>query len=260
MSDAKIVQSGALSALDGFRHGFGTRQGGVSGGIYATLNCGVGSKDHPGDVSRNRARLAASVGADPGKLITPYQVHSPTAVIAEEPWDRVTTPKADAVVTRTTGLAIAVSTADCVPVLFCDPQARVTGAAHAGWRGALGGVLEATLHAMEEIGAARSNIVAAIGPAISQKAYEVGEDFEENFLRDDDGNARYFTRPSPGSKPHFDLTGYVEGRLAGAGAGHVQNLQLCTYHDSDRFFSYRRTCHKGEPDYGRQISAIVIAG
>lgn len=255
-----IVRCEALTAIDGIRHGFGTRQGGVSGGIYATLNCGVGSKDDPALVAENRTRLATSLGTDPGKLITPYQVHSPTAVVAEEPWDRDTAPKADAVVTRTPGLAIAVSTADCVPVLFCDPRARVTGAAHAGWRGALGGVLEATLDAMEQVGAARASVVAAIGPAISQKAYEVGEDFEENFLSADAGNARYFTRPSAGSKPHFDLTGYVEDRLKSAGAGHVQNLQLCTYHDSDRFFSYRRTCHKGEPDYGRQISAIVIAG
>lgn len=255
-----IVKSETLSTIEGIRHGFGTRRGGVSEGLYATLNCGVGSKDDPALVRENRARLAASIGAEPDRLITLYQVHSPTAVVAEEPWPHGKAPKADAVVTRTPGLAIAATTADCVPVLFCDPQAKVVGAAHAGWRGALGGVLEATLDAMEQIGASRASVVAAIGPAISQKAYEVGEDFEGNFLAADQNNARYFIRPSTGSRPHFNLTGYVEGRLESAGAGRVQNLQMCTYRDSERFFSYRRTCHRSEPDYGRQISAIVIAG
>lgn len=254
-----IVQSGALSALEGFAHGFGTRQGGVSSGIYATLNCGIGSKDEPGLVAENRTRLAASIGAEPSSLITPYQTHSAVAVAADSPWERGSAPKADAVVTKTPGLAIAVTTADCVPVLFCEPENRIVGAAHAGWRGALGGVLEATLEAMEGLGADRGQIVASIGPAITQPSYEVGEEFRDNFLAEDAANGRFFVNPSPESKPHFDLTGYVAARLGKAGAGAVDDLALCTYRDAERFFSYRRSCHAGEVDYGRQISAIVIS-
>lgn len=255
-----IVLSPELSSHAGIRHGFGTREGGVSKGIYASLNCGVGSKDSPEDVAENRARLATSIGAEPSRLITPYQVHSPDAIIAEAPWLKADAPKADAIVTRTPGLAIAVSTADCVPVLFADSHAGVVGAAHAGWRGALGGVLESTIDAMENIGAARHRITASIGPAISQAAYEVGPEFEETFLEADPANAGFFARESQDSRPHFDLTGYVAARLIHAGAGDVGNLNLCTYADTERFFSYRRTCHKSEPDYGRQISAIVISG
>lgn len=253
-----IVQSDALLKLDGVRHGFGTREGGVSKGVYASLNCGVGSNDNPDDVAENRARLAAKVGVSREQLVTPYQIHSPDVVVADFPWSRADAPKADALVTRTPNLAIAVSTADCVPVLFCDPKAAVVGAAHAGWRGAIGGVLEATLDAMEGIGANRSQIVASIGPAISQKAYEVGDEFEQTFLDENEANAQFFVRKSREARAHFDLTGYVAARLDTAGAGAVENLNLCTYCDSDRFFSYRRSCHKSEPDYGRQISAIVI--
>lgn len=255
-----IVQSQDLSAHTGIRHGFGTREGGVSKGIYTSLNCGAGSNDCPEDVAENRARLAASIGAHPSQLITPYQVHSPDAVIAEGVWSKADAPKADAIVTRTPGLAIAVSTADCVPVLFADSQAGIIGAAHAGWRGAIGGVLESTLDAMEKIGAERGRITASIGPAISQAAYEVGLEFEDIFLEEDTANAEFFVRKVPDAKPHFDLTGYVCARLTRAGAGKISNLNLCTYADSERFFSYRRTCHKSEPDYGRQISAIVISG
>jgi len=255
-----IVQSQELSAYAGIRHGFGTREGGVSKGIYTSLNCGVGSNDSPKDVAENRARLAASIGADPSQLITPYQVHSPDAVIAEAPWVKADAPKADAIVTRTPGLAIAISTADCVPVLFADVQAGVVGAAHAGWRGAFGGVLESTLDSMERIGASREHITASIGPAISQAAYEVGPEFEEIFLEENTANSEFFVRKVPEAKPHFDLTGYVSARLERAGAGKIGNLNLCTYTETERFFSYRRTCHKSEPDYGRQISAIVISG
>lgn len=254
-----IVESKILSALPGIRHGFGTREGGVSQGIYASLNCGTGSKDDQKHVAENRARLAASVGAGPGRLVTPYQVHSPDVVVAEQPWSRANAPKADGIVTREPRLAIAVSTADCVPVLFADPQADVVGGAHAGWRGAFSGVLEATLDAMVELGAERGRICVSIGPAISQMAYEVGEEFEDRFLAADAGNSRFFRREEAGGKPRFDLTGYVAARLDAAGAGTVENLDLCTYYDSDRFFSYRRSCHRNEPDYGRQISAILIA-
>lgn len=253
-----IVESGLLSSLPGVRHGFSTREGGVSEGIYASLNCGAGSKDDPARVTENRSRLAARVGAEPERLVTPYQVHSPDVIVAEKPWERADAPKADAVVTREKDLAIAVSTADCVPVLFADPEAKIVGAAHAGWRGALSGVLEATLDAMERLGASRDLIHISIGPAIQQDSYEVGPEFEETFLQADPENARFFEREGENSRPRFDLTGYVESRLLTAGAKHVENLRLCTYRDNARFFSYRRSCHRDESDYGRQISAILI--
>ncbi len=253
-----IIESPLLASLPGLRHGFGTRSGGVSQGIYATLNCGLGSRDDRVHVLENRSRLANLIGAEPKMLVTPYQTHSPDVAVATEPWTGESAPRADAVVSRQPGLAIGISTADCVPVLFSDPEARVAGAAHAGWRGALDGVLEATVEAMEALGAARARIRAAIGPAISQASYEVGEEFEARFLEANDRNARFFTRRDNDSRPHFDLTGYVEDRLKSAGTGTVENLQICTYRDADRFFSYRRSCHREEVDYGRQISAILI--
>lgn len=254
-----IVESQLLASLPGLRHGFGTREGGVSHGIYASLNCGVGSKDDRAHVMENRSRLAKRLGAEPGLLITPYQTHSAEVAVVNEPWAREAAPRVDAVVTAQPGLAIGVSTADCVPVLFADAESMVAGAAHAGWRGALAGVLEATIEAMESLGAARTRIAAAIGPAISQESYEVGEEFEETFIKEVDSNARFFHRTAKTARPHFDLTGYVKARLQAAGAGKIENLQLCTYRDADRFFSYRRSIHNDEVDYGRQISAILIA-
>ena len=253
-----IVESPLLATLPGLRHGFGTRQGGVSQGLYSSLNCGVGSKDDRGHVLENRSRLAERLGTTPEFLLTPYQTHSAEVAIATEPWPREDTPRVDAVVTAQPGLAIGVSTADCVPILFADPEAMVTGATHAGWRGALSGVLEATIDAMESLGAVRSRISATIGPAISQESYEVGEEFEETFVDADGSNARYFLRKTEAARPHFDLTGYVGGRLQAAGAGKIENLSLCTYRDENRFFSYRRSVHRDEVDYGRQISAILI--
>lgn len=253
-----MIESANLSGLPGLRHGFFTREGGVSVGIYASLNCGLGSKDDQADVAENRARVAARVGADPERLATPHQHHSASAIVADDPWAQGAAPRADAVVTTTPGLAIGVSTADCVPVLFADPQAGIAGAAHAGWRGALSGVLEATVAAMEELGARRADITAAIGPAISVDAYEVGEEFEARFLNEDKANARFFSRPASGAKPHFDLTGYTYARLDAARLGALEDLRLCTYHDPARFFSYRRAVHLGEADYGRQLSVIML--
>ena len=253
-----IVESDALAALPGISHGFGTREGGVSSGIYATLNCGVGSHDDQDNVAQNRSRLAARLGTSPQCLVTPYQIHSADVVVADEPWTRGNAPKADGVVTSRPALAIAISTADCVPVLFADAQAKVAGAAHAGWRGALSGVLEATVEQMERLGAQRAQICVSIGPAISQAAYEVGEEFEAKFLEQNSANARFFSRGGKTSRPHFDLTGYVAARLQDARVNMVENLQLCTYQDAKRFFSYRRSCHRHELDYGRQISAIMI--
>lgn len=252
------IEAKSLAAIEGITHGFFTREGGVSGGIYASLNCGLGSKDDPAQVAENRRRVAEALGTDEGSLVSPYQLHSAEAVVAEQPWTRADAPRVDAVVTARPGLAIAVSTADCVPVLFADADTTVIGAAHAGWRGALSGVLEAALEAMETLGASRTGIAAAIGPAISQAAYEVGEEFERQFLGEDRANARFFTRPDPASRPRFDLTGYVAARLKSANVAHVEMLEICTYSAEDRFFSYRRACHRGESDYGRQISAILI--
>ena len=254
-----IVESGSLSALAGIRHGFGTRKGGVSSGIYATLNCGVGSQDDRDNVAENRARLAKRLRAAPDTLVTPYQTHSALVVAVEKPWARGDAPRADGVVTARPGIAIAVSTADCVPVLFADREAKIIGAAHAGWRGALSGILEAVLGAMEGLGADRARISATIGPAISQQAYEVGGEFETRFLAEDKTSARFFEPMGQNSRLHFNLTGYVAARLHGAGTGAVDDLKICTYGDSERFFSYRRSCHNGEADYGRQISAILIS-
>ncbi len=254
-----IIESEILTALPGISHGFGTRIGGVSTGIYATLNCGGGSDDDQDNVMENRARLAARLGTSPQNLVTPYQSHSADVVVADEPWARGNGPKADGVVTAQPNLAIAISTADCVPVLFTDPQTKIIGAAHAGWQGALSGVLEATIEQMERLGANRSNICACIGPAISQKAYEVGEEFEARFLEQNSENGRFFSSENKKALPHFDWTGYAAARLQNAMLNRVENLQLCTYQDKTRFFSYRRSCHEEEPDYGRQISAIMIA-
>ncbi len=192
-----MLQAPSLGKLAGIRHGFFTRTGGVSQGIYASLNGGVGSNDAPDKVAENRARMAASMGVTPGRLVTPYQIHSPDVVVAGEPWTRETRPRADAVVTRTPQLAIGVSTADCGPLLFADADARVIGAAHAGWRGAFTGVIESTVAAMEKLGAARSRIVAALGPTISQPNYEVGPEFVARFMTADAGNARFFKEVRP---------------------------------------------------------------
>jgi YfiH family protein len=252
-----MLQAKSLGALDGIRHGFFTREGGVSQGVYASLNGGVGSNDKPDDIAENRTRMAKALAVAPDRLVSVYQVHSPEVVTADTPWPAASRPKADAMVTRTPGLALGISTADCGPVLFADGEARVIGAAHAGWRGALGGVLEATIVAMERLGASRKNIVAAAGPMISQPNYEVGQELVERFVAGDPDNARYFTPGKPGHAM-FDLPGYIVGRLTRAGIGKVENLALCTYADPARFYSYRRMTHRGEADYGRHINAIAI--
>jgi hypothetical protein len=251
------LEAPLLKALPGVRHGFFTRAGGVSAGVYRSLNGGVGSSDAPTCVAENRARMAAAIGVAPERLLTAYQIHSPNVVVADRPWPANERPRADAIVTATPGLALGISTADCGPVLFADAQARVIGAAHAGWRGALGGVLEATLAAMERLGAARSRIVAAAGPMIRQASYEVGPDLVEQFLAADAGHARHFVPGRPG-RSMFDLAGFVAERLRHAGVGAVEDLGLCTYADPERFFSYRRTTHRGEPDYGRHVNAIAL--
>ncbi len=242
-----------LLKVPGIRHGFFTRRGGVSSGVYASLNCGLGSRDSAGDVRENRARVMKRLGG--ASLVSAYQVHSDRAVIADAPWDKA--PEADAIVTATPGLAIGVLTADCTPILLADGQAKVVGAAHAGWRGARGGVVAAVIAAMERLGAARERIRAVIGPTISQAAYEVGPEFEAAFLDDAPENQRYFRRLRD-DRPHFDLPAYCRTRLEEAGVGAVEDLRLCTYEDESLFFSFRRATHRLDADYGRQISAILI--
>ncbi|MDX2307792.1 MAG: peptidoglycan editing factor PgeF [Hyphomicrobium sp.] len=247
-----------LDALPGIRHGFFTREGGISLGIYASLNCGLGSGDDPQKVLENRGRVAAHLGAAMPEVVTLYQTHSAVALAVAHAVARDDLPKADAVVTATPGLAVGVLTADCAPVLFADPVARVVAAAHAGWRGAKGGILAATVAEMERLGAVRSRITATVGPCISQSNYEVGPEFEADFVAGEAADARFFMRTEPFAKPHFDLQGLVLDRLARLGIAAASAVNMCTYGNESILFSYRRTQHRREPEYGRQISAIVV--
>lgn len=253
------LTSPLLSAVAGLRHAFFTREGGVSEGIYASLNGGLGSNDDPAHVAENRRRMAEALGLQPSHFLTAYQVHSPDVAVVTEPWTPEARPKVDAIVTATPGLALGVSAADCGPILFADPQARVIGAAHAGWRGAFMGVLEATLAEMDKLGADRSRIVAAIGPLIRQRSYEVGEEFVGRFGRADPANAAFFAPAERTGHAMFDLAGYIRLRLERAGVRQIDDPDICTYED-ERFFSYRRSVHQSEPDYGRHIHGIVLEG
>lgn len=242
--------------LTPLRHGFFTRVGGASSGVFAGLNCGRGSSDQADAVEINRARVAHVMGVAPEALVTVHQVHSNRAVSVQEPYEG-RLPEADAVVSNTPGLALAVLTADCAPVLFADRDAGVIGAAHAGWRGALEGVLESTLEGMVALGAERANINAVVGPTISQQNYEVGQEYLETFVDHDPDNSRFFVNGN-GDKYQFDLPRYALHRLREAGVGHAEWSQHCTYADADRFFSYRRSVHRKEADYGRLISTIRL--
>jgi hypothetical protein len=238
-------------------HGFFGRTGGVSEGIYASLNCGPGSGDARALVLENRRRALAALFPE-ASLVTLYQVHSASAVTVTEPWGIADNPKADAVATDRAGIALGILTADCVPILLADASAHVIGAAHAGWNGALAGVVEAVLAAMERLGARRARIAAAIGPAIRQAAYEVGPEFEARFRTADPSNARFFLPGSRAGHWQFDLPGYVGNRLNAAGVGQVETIAACTYAREADFFSYRRATHRKEPDYGRALSAILL--
>jgi YfiH family protein len=254
----KPIESSCLNGLAGIRHGFFTREGGVSKAPYASLNCGPGSADAPANIAENRARIARHLGSPQADVVTLYQVHSATALAVNGPVATDNRPKADAVVTSTRGLAIGVLTADCSPVLFADAQAGVVGAAHAGWRGAVGGILEAAIAEMERQGAKRANIRAAIGPTINQESYEVGPEFETELLQSCSDNARYFRRYISETRARFDLPQYVEDRLLAAKVGTIERCSPCTYANESLFFSFRRSQHRVEDDYGRQISAIVV--
>jgi YfiH family protein len=252
-----MIHAPSLSFPD-IRHAFFTRAGGVSTGIYESLNGGIGSKDDPANVRENRTRMATALGVAPTHLVSCYQIHSPDVIVAETPWTRENSPRADAIVTRVPGLAIGVGTADCGPILFADGEARVIGAAHAGWKGALTGVAEATIAAMEKLGAKRSRIRAAIGPLIRQPNYEVGPEFVQRFVTEDDSYGRFFVNAARIGHAMFDLPGFIKFRLERTEIASVEDLGLCTYADPARFFSYRRTTHRGEPDYGRHVNAIAL--
>jgi YfiH family protein len=253
VSGVEVIRASALSDLP---HGFLGRRGGVSSGDLAGLNVGYGSNDDRSAIDENR-HLAVDAILPGGELVTVHQVHSADAVYADQAWPQNSRPEADAMVTDRPGLLLGILTADCAPVLLADIEAGVIGAAHAGWRGALGGVTDATIAAMEDLGANRDRIAAAVGPCIGRDSYEVDEAFRRQFLEEDEHNTRFFI-DGPGGRPHFDLTAYVVHRLLAAGIGEVEALHLDTYAEADRFYSYRRASHRGEADYGRQVSLIAL--
>ncbi|MEQ9518072.1 MAG: peptidoglycan editing factor PgeF [Parvibaculum sp.] len=253
-----MIRAENLAAKSGIEHGFFSRKNGVSTGIYEGRNCGLGSDDLRANVIENRGRIADDLGVPRMHLVTAYQIHSPDVVTVEQRWEHEAAPKADAMVTKRPGIALGILTADCTPILFADDQAGIIGAAHAGWKGAVTGVLEATLIAMEKLGASASNISAAIGPTISQTNYEVGPEFADTFIARNSAYERFFIPSAREDHLQFDLPAFVEDRLKQAGLASIERLNLCTYADPARFFSYRRTTHAGEPDYGRQISAITL--
>lgn len=250
----EIITSTSLGRI---RHGFFTRRGGASSGVFEGLNCGPGSSDQTEVVAINRARVADAMGVTPDELCRVHQVHSAKVETVVAP-QTGHPPEADALVTAEPGLALAILTADCQPVLFADARAGVIGAAHAGWRGAIGGVLEATIDAMEAIGARREDICAVIGPTISQSAYEVGQEFFEEFTDTDPEYARFFVNGQAADKYHFDLPSFGLHVLREAGVGQAEWVRACTYSDPARFYSYRRSVHQREADYGRLISAIRL--
>ena len=239
----------------GTTHGFFTRKGGASSGIYAGLNCGRGSSDDPQAVSENRALVAAAMGVDQARLLSMYQVHSSNVIAVDGPME--TMPECDALVTATPGLALGVLSADCAPILFHDPVAQVVAAAHSGWKGTLSGIGANVLDTMEQLGARREQITAVIGPCISQRAYEVGPEFLDRFLDEEPEHARFFANGT-GDRMQFDLPGFILAHLRAAGIGAASWTGHCTFTDPARFYSYRRTTHAGEPDYGRLISTIRL--
>lgn len=255
-----MIHAPRLGEIDTIRHGFFTTEGGVSEGIYASLQCGRGASDDPREnVAENRARAAKAIKVKRENLVSCYQHHSADVVTVETPWRPGKPPKADAMVSKTPGIALGILTADCAPVLFVDAKEGIIGAAHAGWKGALGGVLEATVEAMIALGAERQRIQAAIGPCISQENYQVDAAYRERFRAVDSANGRFF-RPDPAEegKFRFDLPGYCAARLTACGVKDAELPKHCTYGDARMFFSNRRALHKGEGDYGRGLSAIML--
>ena len=251
-----VLHAKALQG-NGIAHGFFGRRGGVSKGIFASLNCGPGSGDDRADVIENRKRVSDALSPS-ASLLTLYQIHSGNAVTVTAPWNIGEGPQADAMATNVPGLALGILTADCAPVLFADAEAKVIGAAHAGWKGAISGVTDSTVGAMEALGAKRNRIAAVVGPCISQTNYEVGPEFRERFLDSDSSFARFLIPSGKLDHFRFDLEGFVAWRLDAAGLANVERLTACTYAGEGDFFSFRRATHRGEKDYGRQVSAIVL--
>ena len=253
-----MIEAEALQHIPGLRHGFFTRRGGHSQGAFSSLNCGFGSGDDRETVARNRAIVADALSIAPDSLLTVYQEHSPKVVTVERPWEPASPPHADAMVTVNPGIALGSLTADCAPILLASDTGRIAGVAHAGWKGALSGVAEATVETMEALGAKRAGITAVIGPTISSAAYEVGPEFHDRFLQLNARNREFFEPSRRRGHWMFDLPGYIAARLRAFGLGRVTDLGLCTYSDENRFFSYRRATHRHEQHYGRLISAIAI--
>lgn len=255
-----MLHADALSVLDRVAHGFFTREGGASAGLYASLNTGFGSGDEVAAVAENRRRAETALGFGPNALTTVYQVHSARVAVVTEPWPHASAPQADALVSKTPGVLLGILTADCAPVLFANVEAGVVGAAHAGWKGAIGGVLAATVDAMSGLGAHPETTVASIGPCIQKPSYEVDEAFYTEFLGNSAENSRFFGSGTRAGHYQFDLAGYVASILEGLGLGHVSSMAVDTYADEHRFYSYRRATHQGEADYGRLLSAIGLTG
>ncbi len=245
-----------LAEIPVIRHGFFTRDGGVSDGILSSLNCGYGSGDDAQKVSENRRRVLEALGAE--KLCTVHQIHSPDAVIVNEPWEHKDAPKADALVTKKLGIALGVLSADCLPILFADAKNGVIGAAHSGWKGAINGVIENTIEKMQELGADKNFISVTIGPGISGESYEVGAEFFERFIADDANNKRFFSKSPQENHYFFNLPAYASSRLQKLGIAQINIIAQDTYFNDNEFFSYRRSCKRGESAYGRQISAITL--
>jgi YfiH family protein len=259
MKDHPPFLKAAAVSLPRVAHGFFGRKGGVSTGLYDSLNCGPGSGDERTSVIENRRRATAALSPDTA-LVTLYQVHGAAAVVVSEPWAIGDNPKADAMATNKGGIALGILTADCAPILLADANAHVIGAAHAGWGGTLAGVAESVIAAMERLGARRERICAAIGPCISQASYEVGPEFKPRFIASDAANERFFAPSKRAGHWQFDLPGYVAHRLRQSGIATVEVAPACTYAAETEYFSYRRTTHRKEADYGRQLSAIMLTG
>lgn len=258
ISSEYVVSSSVLKKIPSVHHAFFTREGGVSHSLYSSLNGGLGSQDNSEHIMENRQRMAGFLQIEPQNFLSLYQIHSKNVVVVDQPWNANSRPQADAMVTDQPGVALAIATADCGPVLFVDAQSGVIGAAHAGWKGAIGGILEATIEAMEQLGANRLHVTAVLGPTISQEAYEVGEDFKSVFCNSQQEYQQFFKPGQNDGKFYFNLPGFIKYRLNLLNIKCFQNLSLCTYQDEKRFYSYRRSTHQQENDYGRLISAICL--
>ena len=257
MSDIPVLTAANL-ALPGVRHVFFTRKGGVSQGVYDSLNGGVGSSDAPEKVAENRARMAETLGVARERLLVPFQIHSADALIVHKPWAADARPRCDGLVTREKNLALGVTGADCGMLLFADAEAEVIGACHSGWKGALTGMIEATVAAMETLGAKRARTHVALGPAIGAASYEVGAEFVARFVEADPDYNNFFSPATRANHAMFDLPGFIASRVAAVGVASFENLGVDTYADAARCFSYRRSVHDNDPDYGRLVSAIAL--